>query len=164
MIPNARTPASTSAAAPTSSARERRCGGARDSGSGGRGQVERRVVGEDLLVQALELGAGLDADLLHQPGARLAIGLERLRLPAGAVEGEHALRMQALAQRVRRDERVELGDHLDMAAGLEVGVDRQLGRPQPQLLEAADLGGGERLVRDVGERVAAPQRERLAPA
>ena len=63
-----------------------------------------------------------------------------------------------------RDERVELADHLAMAAGREVGVDRQLGRAQPQLLEAADLGGGERLVGDVGERLAAPQRERLARA
>ena len=119
---------------------------------------------EDLLVQALQLGAGLDADLLHQPGARVAVGGERLRLPAGAVEREHALGVQVLAQRVGRDERVELADHLDVAAGLEVGVDRHLGRAQPQLLEAADLGGGERLVRDVGERVAAPQRQRLARA
>ena len=82
MIPNARMPASTSAAAPTSAAREppRAAAAGRGHGLGGRGQVERRVVGEDLLVQALQLGAGLDADLLDQPGARRAVGGERLRL------------------------------------------------------------------------------------
>ena len=63
-----------------------------------------------------------------------------------------------------RDERLQLGDHLGVPAGLEVGVDRHLGGAQPQVLEPADLRGGERLVGDVGERVAAPQRERLARA
>ena len=47
---------------------------------GRRGQVERRVVREDLLVQALQVGAGLDADLLDETGARGAVGGERLRL------------------------------------------------------------------------------------
>ena len=70
--------------------------------------------------------------------------------------------MQALAQRVLRDERVELADHLGVPAGGEVGVDRQLGRAQPQLLEPADLGRRERLVGQVRERLAAPQRQRLA--
>src|SRR4051794_25280515 len=49
-----------------------------------------------------------------------------------------------------------------LAAGREVGVDRELERRQPQLLEPADLDGRERLVGDVVERRAAPQRERLA--
>ena len=60
--------------------------------------------------------------------------------------------------------RVELADHLGVAPGLEVGVDRHLGSAQAQLVEAADLRGRERLARHVGERVAAPQRERLARA
>ena len=99
---------------------------------------------------------------LDQRGARLAVGGQRLGLAAGAVQREHALGVQALAQRMRGDQRVELADHLGVAARREVGVDRALGRAQPQLLEPADLGGRERLVGDVGERVAAPQRERLA--
>ena len=72
--------------------------------------------------------------------------------------------MQVLAQRIRGDERVELADHLGVAAGLEVGVDRALRRPHAQLLEPADLGGRERLVGEVGERVAVPERERVARA
>ena len=70
--------------------------------------------------------------------------------------------MQVLAQRMLGDQRVELADHLGVPAGREVGVDRHLRRAQPQIVEAADLGGRERLVGDVRERVAVPQRERLA--
>ena len=87
---------------------------------------------------------------------------ESVGLAAAAVQREHALGVQALAQRLLRDDRVDLGEDLELAAGREVGVDRELERPQPQLLEPADLGGRERLVGDVIERRAAPQRERLA--
>ena len=72
--------------------------------------------------------------------------------------------MQALAQRLLDDERVELADHLGVATGGEISVDRQLGRSQPQLLEAADLRRRERLVGEVGECRAAPQREGFARA
>ena len=44
----------------------------------------------------------------------------------------------------------------------KIGLDRRLGRTGAQLLQPADLRGGERLVGDIGERVAAPQREGLA--
>jgi hypothetical protein len=44
----------------------------------------------------------------------------------------------------------------------QIGVDRDLARAQPQLLQPADLGGGERLVSDVGQGRPTPQRERLA--
>src|SRR4051794_14383142 len=93
MSPNAATPATRSAAAPASS--RRRCRRATDGattapgGSGGAGagsgcerEVERRVLLQDPLVQAAQLRARLDADLLDQRGARPLIGGERLRLAA----------------------------------------------------------------------------------
>ena len=153
-----RRPTSSRARAPR---RRRRGADGRGSRAAAR-QVERRVLREDRLVQPPQLGAGLDADLLDERRARVAVGLERLGLAPGAVQREHPLRVQPLAQRVLGDERLELADHLGVPAGREVGVDRHLGRAQPQLLEPADLGGGERLVGDVGQRLAAPQRERLA--
>ena len=61
-----------------------------------------------------------------------------------------------------RDQPVELADHLGVATRLEVGVDRELGRAQPQLLQPADLGGRERLVGEVREWFAPPQRQRVA--
>ena len=68
--------------------------------------------------------------------------------------------MQALSQRLLGDQRLEPGDRLGVAPGGEIGVDRQLDRAQVELLEAADLGSGEGLGGDVGERGAAPQLER----
>jgi hypothetical protein len=124
---------------------------------GGRGQVERRVVREDLLLQSLQLGAGLDADLLDQLGARGAVGAQRLRLTARAIEREHPLAVQALTQRMLGHEPIELTDQLRMPAGRQVGVDRHLRRPQPQFVQPSDLRRGERLVDQVGERLAPPQ-------
>ena len=49
-----------------------------------------------------------------------------------------------------------------MAAEREIGVDALLERDGAELLEARDLGLGERLVEEVRERGAAPERERLA--
>ena len=72
--------------------------------------------------------------------------------------------MEPLAQGMLLDQRLELADHLGMAAAGEVGVDRQLGRPHAKLVQAPDLGGGERLVGHVGERAAPPERERFAGA
>jgi hypothetical protein len=61
---------------------------------------------QDRLMQPPQLRAGFDADLLDQELARLAVGVESLRLPAGAVERKHALCMQPLAQRVLGDQRL----------------------------------------------------------
>ena len=61
---------------------------------------------------------------------------------------------------VPRDERLELADHLAVAAQSEIGLDPILERRQPLVLEASGLAHRERLVCHIGERVAAPERER----
>ena len=116
------------------------------------GRVELRILAQDRVVQLAQRGSGLDADLLDQRRSRLPEGLQRLCLAARAVEREHPLRLQPFAQRVARDEHLELGEDLAMAARRQVAVDRALGRGQVQLLEAADLAGREWLLCDVGER------------
>ena len=113
-------------------------------------------------MQSPQLRSGLDAAGLDEDGASVAIGLERIGLAARAVQGQHPLRVQRLAQRLLEDQSLELADALAVAAGGQVMVDRELDRRQPQLLEPADLGGGERLAGDVVERRTAPQGERLA--
>ena len=60
------------------------------------------------------------------------------------------------------NERLELADELRAAAECKVGLDPLLERGEPELLETPDRGLRERLIRELGERRAAPQRERLA--
>ena len=128
----------------------------------GRNAVEGRILPEDALLEVTELTARLDPQLFHQRAARVGVGVERLRLPARPVERQHQLRAKALPQRVPLDQLLELADHGAVLTGRERVVDGELARPQPELLEAADLGSGERLVREVVERRAPPQHERLA--
>jgi hypothetical protein len=45
-------------------------------------------------------GAGVDAELVAQQAGGLAEGLQRVGLPAGAVEGVHLQLAQPFAQRV----------------------------------------------------------------
>ncbi len=49
--------------------------------------------------------------------------MQRLGLAVGAVEGEHELAPEPLAQRVPSDERLQLADELSVAAEREVGLD-----------------------------------------
>ena len=60
-----------------------------------------------------------------------------------------------------RDELLQLADELRVAPECELGVDPSLDRREPNLLEPLDRGPGERLVREIGERGAAPEPERL---
>jgi hypothetical protein len=58
-------------------------------------------------------------------------------------------------------ERLELADHLCASTEREVGVDALLERGEAKLLEASDLRSCERLPLEIGERRAAPERERF---
>ena len=130
----------------------------------GRRHAERRVVPEDRLLELPERRPGLEPELLVELSSRLLVGLERLRLPSGAVERQHQLPAQALVEGVLLDEELELGDEVGVAPELELGVDQLLARREAELLEPRDLECRERLVGDVGERRAAPEPERLAEA
>ena len=88
---------------------------------GDRAAADReRLLAQDRRVHAAQERARLEAELLDEQLPSLAVDLERLRLPAGAVEREHQLRPQPLAQRMRADERLELGDELGVRADREL--------------------------------------------
>ncbi len=118
------------------------------------------VVAQDRRLERAQLRRGLDAEPVDERLVGGAIGLERLGLAAAAVQREHLLAAQALAQRVRAHERLELAGHLVVAPARQVGVDAVGQAREPQVLQARDLRLGEPLARHVGERRAAPQRER----
>ena len=107
---------------------------------------------QDLRLEPLELRAGLDPQLLDEPRARVLVRVERLGLPARAVEGQHELAAEASRGAGARDERLELADDVAVAAELEIGLDPLLERDQPKLLEPPDLGLRELLERELGER------------
>ena len=117
-------------------------------------------MGEDRFVEVVQLGSWLDAELLDEDLARVAIGLQRIGLAAAAVQREHQLRVQPLAPRMLRPELSELGDQLAVASHRKVGLDAHLQRRQALLLKPRDLGRRERRGSDLGERRPAPQLQR----
>ena len=84
------------------------------------------------------------------------VRLERLRLATASVEGEHQLHAQALAVRVRRDKRLELGDQRVLAPEREVRLDPGLDCGQSQLL-GDDLALCEGREGEVGKRSSPPE-------
>ena len=127
----------------------------------GSGQVERRVVLQDRALELAQLGRGDDAEPLVEQAVALAVQLERLGLPPGAVEREHQLAAGALAQRLGRDVRGERGDHVLVPSQRELGLEPLLEAAEPELVEPARLLL-ERLAAHAREARAAPQPERLA--
>ena len=113
---------------------------------------------QDRLLEISQRRTWLDADLLHQRLASLAKRGERIALAARAIEREHQLAAQALAERVASYQRLDLAGEIRSAES-EVGVDPVLERTQPQLREASDLRRGERLEGEVRQGRAAPQSE-----
>ena len=89
-------------------------------------RVERRILFEDRLLELAERAAGLDTEFVDERRTRLLIGLERLRLPSGAVEREHQLGSEAFSERVLADERFQLAHELGVVSGGEVVFDSLL--------------------------------------
>jgi len=90
----------------------------------------RRLLERELRVLlqdgALELAEGrrrLDPKLGVEPLARRAIDVERVRLPAGSVQRSHQRADEALVQRMRANERLELGNELGVTTDRKVGLD-----------------------------------------
>jgi hypothetical protein len=116
---------------------------------------------QDRLLELLQRGAWMQAKLLVERLAHVLVGRECVRLAFGAIEGEHLLSAQALAQRVHRDQRLELSDELRGTSAEEIGVDPILQRGELKLLEMRRLGRGKRF-RELAQRRPAPQGERVA--
>ena len=146
-------------------AAEQRCGGTRQTRRAGRGasrRSERGILAEDRPLELAQRGAGLDAELLDEGRTSLAVGVERLCLPARPVERDQSLFAEALAVGLLGDQLLEVREQLDVLSEGELGVDQQLVRLQPQLVEPRSFGGSHRFLAEVGERSPLPERERAA--
>ena len=89
---------------------------------------------EDRLLEPLQRLARLDAEIVDERPPRLGVGLERVRLPVGAIEGQHLLRAEPLPQRMLGHEDAQLSENLLVPAEGEVAVDPVHQRCQPQLV------------------------------
>jgi hypothetical protein len=84
------------------------------------------------------------------------VGLERIGLPATAVEREHQLPAQALPQRMGAHQRFKLRGHVHVCAEREVSLDPLFERGDAQMLQSRNFRLGERLVDEVGQRRSSP--------
>jgi len=129
------------------------------SARGGRPHIQRRVLNQDPALELLERGGRLDAELAHQQLARATVDVQGFRLSPRPIEGQHELLPQPLAQRMVHQEFLKLPDKLGVATEREVRLDPLLEGAKAELFEALDGRPRERLVRQVGERWAAPEAE-----
>ena len=115
------------------------------------------ILVEDLAVEGLDLGAGLQAELLDERSSGRLVNVEGLRLPAGAVEGQHQLTAETLTQRVLSDELLKLRYQLRMMSKRNVRNYALLDTHEAQLLEALSLTRDSTTVRQIAECRATPE-------
>ena len=125
------------------------------------GGCELGVLFQDLLLEPLQRGAGVEPQLVAEHAARVLESLQRVRLPSRAVQREHQLCAQALTERVFDDEPLELENDLLMAAELELRLNLLFEDHQAELFEPGRLLACEPLIAEVGERLATEKSERL---
>ena len=114
---------------------------------------KRRILMQYLSLQLLQLRRRVEPLLVREREPRRAVDLERLRLPAAAIERKHQLAAQPVAERVGGDERFQLPDKLGVAAEQELGVEPILEGDDAQLVEARGFVPGELLLVEVCERL-----------
>ena len=118
-------------------------------------------MGQDRSFEPLEIAAGFEPKLLDQPTPGAAVALKRIGMATRAVQREHQLTDEALAQGMLVDERLELSDQPGVLAERELRVYALLDSAQPCLLQPRDLRLRERLVGKIRQRWTTPQPQRL---
>jgi hypothetical protein len=101
--------------------------------------LELGIVREHPALELPQLFTRLEAELVGEQRARLAVDLESVAPPSGSVEREHQLGPQPLPERVLGHEGLELGNDLARKASAEICVEPVLQHLQPHLLEALGL-------------------------
>jgi hypothetical protein len=86
------------------------------------------VLREDRALQIAQRRPRLEPELVDEHAAGFAKRLERLGLTPRAVQREHELRPQPLAERMLRDERLELAHELVVPSELQLELDARLER------------------------------------
>ena len=117
---------------------------------------------KDRLLEILERGAWLDAELVNQETSGLAVNAQRIGLTARAVESAHELPTEPLPKRVRADKSLEFPDELGMPSEPEIRFEPLFERAKAELLEAEYFCLREGFLRKIDKRRAAPKAEGLS--
>ncbi|CAM5269453.1 hypothetical protein SGRI78S_00097 [Streptomyces griseus subsp. griseus] len=142
-------------------------GGWQVRGRAGRGSVifgggsQRRVLGEDRLVQGRQLGAGVQTQVFGQVSTQVGVAAEGRALPAGTVERPHMSGAQPFPEGVQVHHITEFVGHQRVFTEVQPGLGLLLQRGQPLLLQPVPRWPGELFVGEVGEGGPPPQRQRV---
>ncbi len=112
-------------------------------------------------MELTQLGPGIDAELLGEDVARLPVRVERLRVAARAVQGLHEQQPQIFPQRMVGQQPAQLRDDLGVAAAGQLGLDPEFGGVKVELGQPFGFRLDQCRRRDIGQRAAMPERERL---
>jgi hypothetical protein len=132
-----------------------RCGGTRRAGQG-------RVLAQDRGLQVAQRLARVDAEVVGEGLAQPVVRGQRVGLPAGPVQREHELPVDLLVERLLPGQPLQVRYQLGVLAERELGVDQRPLGVQPHLVQPARLLVRQGDAGQVGQRAAAPQRERGA--
>ena len=117
------------------------------------------LVAQNRALERSQLLARLETELFREERSSPPVGGECVRFALGAVEGQHQLAPQALAERFLSDKAFELRDERGVPAQRELSLDALFDANEAELVEASGLEREDAAVPDVGERRAAPQGE-----
>ena len=120
---------------------------------------EGGVVRQHLQVGLLGVLAGIDAELVGEVLPQRVVGRERVGGAAAAVQGVHEHHGRAFPGGVAARERLQFRDGVRGSAEPHQRFEAVLDGPRAQLVEPPGLGRGELEVGELGEGVAAPQRQ-----
>jgi hypothetical protein len=118
------------------------------------------VAAQDPLVQLLQPGAGVDAQVLGEPGADHGVRVQGFGRAAGMVKREHELGSEPFPVGVLLGEPAEFADQLGGAAEGQLRVGEAFEGRKPHLFQDRTLAGGQRLG-GAAERRAWPHRQRV---
>lgn len=120
-----------------------------------------RCAGENEPVQPAELGTGLHAELVAQQPVDAPVGGRRVPDPSRPSCGEQILLPRPLAQRLRGQHRLQLGQRPVRARVGQQPVDEGLGEPAAEFLQPRDGRRGPGFVAPRRVRAVPPQPARL---
>ncbi len=120
--------------------------------AGGHGAAHGPLVPQDGALQVPQLRPRLDAQLVHEQAAGLAVDLQGLGTPPAPVQRQHLLTAQALPERMLGGEPFQPRQHVGRPAQLKVGVDAELQGGEPAPFQPGPLHLDHRGRGNVGQR------------